>query len=299
MCKPYCSIMYFFRRIPPLRDSLKVTKMLFPVPTSAPIINSLVCHICLLFSRLRTSQFIHLQLLLQLLDPVTRPLWSGTLLPKPERSGLWVTQISSQVSIFLQVVPWWHLHPEIKQFDCGHPACEWEQMPTFEFQCIICILMHYTTCSLQKGRVDCVQSAHSECSKRSVLQRWPKAGHSFRWQVCESVGCRTEEIPLLSQPAHQLGTLCEVWDYACNLSGLSHKVRFLSLSLGLSLSGFHQMVVLLLPVVMIGRFVSGIHPHVSASTFSQTMEGENCALLFFARIFVFWVQVNLYFKSSV
>ncbi len=200
---------------------------------------------------------------------------------------------------FLQVVPWWHLHPEIKQFDCGRPACEWEQMPTFEFQCIICILMHYTICVLQKGRVDCVQSPHSKRSKRSVLQRWPKAGHGFRWQVCESVGCRTEEIPLLSQPAHQLGALCEVWDYACNLSGLSHKVGFLSLSLGLSLSGFHQMVVLLLPVVMTGRFASGIHPHVSASTFSQTTKGENRALLFFPRIFVFWVQVNWYFKLSV
>lgn len=56
---------------------------------------------------------------------------------------------------------------------------------------------------------------------------------------------------------------------------LSHKVGFLSLTLGLSLSGFHQMVVLLLPVEMTGRFASGIHPHGSASTFSQTMEGEN------------------------
>lgn len=40
---------FFFRRILHLRDILKVTKMLFPVPTSALIINSLVCHICLIF----------------------------------------------------------------------------------------------------------------------------------------------------------------------------------------------------------------------------------------------------------
>lgn len=45
---------------------------------------------------------------------------------------------------------------------------------------------------------------------------------------------------------------------------LSHKVGFLSLSLGLSLLGFHQMVVSLLPVGTTGRFASGIHPHISA-----------------------------------
>ncbi len=62
------------------------------------------------------------------------------------------------------------------------------------------------------------------------------------------------------------------------------------------------MVVLLLPVVMIGRFASGIHPHVSASTFSQTMEGENCALLFLPESLFFGFKLtyisNRLFRSA-
>lgn len=70
---------------------------------------------------------------------------------------------------------------------------------------------------------------------------------------------------LYSLNRHTNWVRCARYETMCvTFPVLSHKVGFLSLSLDLSLSDFHQMVVSLLPVAMTGRFASGIHLHVSA-----------------------------------
>lgn len=72
---------------------------------------------------------------------------------------------------------------------------------------------------IQEGWVNIFQGSYCLRAQRKFFRWWTDSCHSLWWQNHQSLDSSQAEVSLLSQPAHQLGPLCQV----CTNDTFSHK----------------------------------------------------------------------------
>lgn len=108
----------------------------------------------------------------------------------------------------------WNKWPCCAQYDAsvrGHISCKLRlcSIPDGAW-----VFSHSCLYVPQKSRVESVQSPHGCCAQRCFRPWWPETGDCIWRQVCQSVECPPAVLRLLSQPAHQLGAMCQVFSRA-------------------------------------------------------------------------------------